>query len=618
MAKRQGKTRRPRTIVPERRAEPSHRDAAGRVEARRSTLQKLIPVLLIALGLAAYQNSFNGPFFFDDYTVIRDNPHIGELWPPWAWQPRGESAVSWRPIASLSLAINYALGGTQVQGYHVFNVTAHVIAGLVLFGIVRRTLTGQRLRDKYGRQAPWLALAIALVWLVHPVQTETVDYIVQRTELLMGLFYLLTLYCVVRADTSPRQGIWFVAAIGACALGMGCKEVMVTAPLVVLVYDRIFLSTSFSELFRRRGAVYAGLAATWLIFLYRMVKEGGMRSDSAGFGLGTVTPFDYARTQTGVIVHYLRLAFWPHPLAVDYYDWPVSKTIGDVAPYAAAVLILIGATVWALRSSPTVGFLGLWFFLILAPTSSILVLGGEFAAERRMYVPVISVIVLVVLSAHAVLELLFRWLPVPRTLRVGLPFVLLFTLVAVLGYLTMRRNEDYRSDLSIWLATIAARPDNARAHSNAGTILFRQGRLAEAFPLFSDAVRLQPNYPEARNNLGAILYERGQTKEAQVHLSEALRLRPNYADAHANLGAVLHRQGLTADAVVHYSEAIRLKPTHALAHSNLGLALMSQGKLDEAGRQFETALRLDPNRRDTQRALDDLKRAVKQSGGASR
>ncbi len=618
MAKRKGKTGRPRTIVPPRGAEPSRRDGTERVRARSSTVQKLIPVLLIAVGLAAYQNSFNGPFFFDDYTVIRDNPHIGELWPPWAWQPRGESAVSWRPIASLSLAINYALGGTRVQGYHVFNVTAHLIAGLVLFGIVRRTLAGERLRDRYGRQAPWLAMAIALIWLVHPLQTETVDYIVQRTELLMGLFYLLTLYCVIRADTSPHRGTWSVAATGACALGMGCKEVMVTAPVVVLAYDRIFLSKSFSEVFRRRGAVYVGLAATWLIFLYRMFKEGGMRSDSAGFGLGAVTPFDYARTETGVIMHYLRLAVWPHPLAVDYYDWPVSRTIGDVAPYVAAVLILLGATVWALRWRPAVGFLGVWLFLILAPTSSILVLGGEFAAERRMYLPLISVIVLVVLSAHAGLDLLVQRLRVPSRLRVGLSFILLFTLVAVLGYVTMRRNDDYRSDLSIWLATIAARPDNARAHSNAGTLLFRQGRLAEAFPHFADAVRLQPNYPEARNNLGAILYERGQTKEAQVHLTEAIRLRPNYADAHANLGAVLHRQGQTADAIVHYSEAIRLKPTHALAHSNLGLALMSQGKLDEARRQFETALKLDPNRQDTRRALDDLKRAVNQSGGASR
>src|SRR5262245_31275448 len=262
MAKRKARTRRAPTTVAGRAAEPARRDEPGSVEPR--TLHRLIPILLIVAGVAAYQNSFGGAFFLDDHTAIRDNPHIGELWPPWAWRPRGESTVAWRPIASLSLAVNYALGGRRVQGYHAFNLAIHVLAGLVLFGVVRRTLMGERLRERYGRQAPWLAMAIALIWLVHPLQTESVTYVVQRTELLMGLFFLLTLYCVIRADSSPHRMSWFLGAVLACALGMGSKEVMVVAPLVVLAYDRVFLSKSFSELFRARGAVYAGLAATWI------------------------------------------------------------------------------------------------------------------------------------------------------------------------------------------------------------------------------------------------------------------------------------------------------------------------------------------------------------------
>jgi Flp pilus assembly protein TadD len=399
---------------------------------------------------------------------------------------------------------------------------------------------------------------------------------------------------------------------------MGSKEVMVVAPLVVLAYDRVFLSKSFSELFRARGAVYAGLAATWLFVLYRIASEGGIRSESAGFGHGPLTSMDYAWTQTGVIVHYLRLCFWPHPLVVDYDDWPVAKAIGDVALNAVIVLALLGATAWALIRRPILGFLGVWFFLILAPTSSFLVIITEFAAERRMYLPLAGIIVLVVMSVHAAFECLFRRLSIRNTVRVGVRIATLVIVVAVLIYATVRRNEDYRSELSILLDTVAKRPNNARAHSNAGTVLFRQGRLAEAFPHFASAVRFKPDFPEARNNLGAILYERGQLEEARGHLSEALRLRPDYADAHANLGAVLQQQGQIADAVVHYSEAIRLKPTHALAHSNLGLAFMTQGKVDDAARQFETALKLDPNRRDTQRALDELKRSANRSTPATR
>src|SRR5262245_2806807 len=364
--------------------------------------------------------------------------------------------------------------------------------------------------------------------------------------------------------------------------------------------------------------MYAGLAATWVFVLYRFASEGGIRSESAGFGHGHVTPMDYAWTQTGVIVHYLRLSFWPYPLVVDYDDWPVAMAIGDVAPSALIVLALLVATAWALFRRPTLGFLGVWFFLILAPTSSFLVIATEFAAERRMYLPLAAIIILVVLSVHAAFEFLFRWLSVRNTLRVGVRIGTLVVVVLVLMYISVRRNKDYRSELSILQDTVAKRPRNARAHSNVGTVLFRQGRQAEAFPHFDSAVRFKPDYPEARNNLGAILYERGRLEEARGHLSEALRLRPAYADAHANLGAVLQQQGKIPDAVVHYSEAIRLKPTHALAHSNLGLAYMSQGKVDEAEREFEAALKLDPNRRDTRRALDELKRSANRSAPATR
>ncbi|HXJ82351.1 MAG TPA: tetratricopeptide repeat protein [Candidatus Methylomirabilis sp.] len=570
----------------------------------------------MAAGFAVYATSFQGAFFFDDHTAIRDNRDIGQLWPPWAWQPRGESAVAWRPIAGLSLAINYALGGTRVWGYHAFNVIVHVLAGLVLFGVVRRTLAGPTLRDRYGNQAPWLAMAISLVWLVHPLQTESVTYVVQRTELLMGLFFLLTLYGVIRGHDSPRAGAWYIGAILACALGMGSKEVMVTAPLVVLAYDRVFLSGSFRELFRSRAVVYAGLATTWLPFLYRLLREGDLRSESAGFGLGSVTPWDYARTQVGVIVHYLRLSLWPHPLVVDYYDWPVAKSLRDVAPDAVIILTLLGATVWALRRQPALGFLGVWFFLILAPTSSVLVLLGEFAAERRMYLPLAAVVTLVVICAYEAIERLSARLAVRSPSAKAAEAILLVTAVLALGYATVRRNEDYRSEASILLDLVSKRPDNARAHSNVGAALFRQRRLAEALHHFSEAVRLKPDYPQARNNLGAVLLEQGRLAEASAQFAEALRLKPDYADAHANMGAVLQRSGHTEEAIPQYTEAIRLAPTHALAHSNLGLALMEQGKLDEAARQFETALSLDPSRQDTRRALANLKQAAGRTGPA--
>ena len=188
--------------------------------------QKLIPLLVIVAGLLAYHNSFTGPFIFDDTFSIKENPTIRHLWPIWqSLSPphRGGLAVEGRPVINLSVAINYALGGYAVWGYHAFNLMVHILAGLTLFGLVRRTLVQPRLRERFGSVANELALATAVLWVVHPLQTESVTYIIQRAESIMGLFYLLTLYCFVRGVESRRRGLWSGLSVTACALGMASK-----------------------------------------------------------------------------------------------------------------------------------------------------------------------------------------------------------------------------------------------------------------------------------------------------------------------------------------------------------------------------------------------------------
>ena len=169
-------------------------------------------MLIIAAGIWAYHNSFRGPFIFDDVPAIVENATIRHLWPPWQplMPPRNISTtVQGRPIVNLSLAINYALNGFRVWGYHALNLATHIGAGLVLFGIARRTLRQPRLQQRFGEAAEMLALAIAILWVVHPLQTESVTYVVQRAESLMGLFYLLTLYGFIRGaelDALPNDG----------------------------------------------------------------------------------------------------------------------------------------------------------------------------------------------------------------------------------------------------------------------------------------------------------------------------------------------------------------------------------------------------------------------------
>src|SRR5207249_870179 len=151
----------------------------------------LTPLIIIAAGLCAYLNSLRGPFIFDDIDAINENPHIRKLWPlaEVLSAPR-QTPVAGRPVVGLSLAINYALGGLNVCGYHVFNLATHMLAGLTLFGIVRRTLQRHPLEDQPSGSPTWFALAVALTWMLHPLQTEAVTYVIQRAESLMGLFYL--------------------------------------------------------------------------------------------------------------------------------------------------------------------------------------------------------------------------------------------------------------------------------------------------------------------------------------------------------------------------------------------------------------------------------------------
>jgi tetratricopeptide (TPR) repeat protein len=553
---------------------------------------KLLPILLIAAGLVVYFNSFDGAFIFDDHKAIRGNPNVRKLWPLWeAMSWTGSSAAEWRPVVSLSLAINYAFGGLKVWGFHAFNVTGHILASLVLFGIVRRTLLGPRFRDRFGADAPWLALAIALLWLVHPLQTETVDYIIQRTEGLMGLFFLLTLYCVIRGSASPYRRSWYAAAVVSCALGTGCKEVMVAAPMMVLLYDRVFLSRSFREALRARAALYVGLFASWL-YLARLVASGA-HSVTAGFGL-SITPWEYLRTEAGVIVHYLQLAFWPSPLVIDYYDWPTARTAAAFVPPGVVVIGLLTATVWAFRRTPWLGFLGAWFFFILAPTSSIYPLFGEVAAERRMYLPLAAVVTLVVIAVHAALGRLLRRARSLEALRRTAEAVLVVAVAVPLAYLSVRRNEDYRSEVKIWSDAVAKRPNNARAHNNLGGAKEDQGLMKEATPHYFEAVRVNPGFGLARSNLGMALFKQGRIDEAVPHLAAAVRIMPANADVQGALGQALVKQGEVDKGIAHLSQAVRLRPTSAQPRMELGDVLVSQQRLPEAITQYSEAVRLRP------------------------
>jgi len=561
--------------------------------------QRFFPLLVIAAGLLAYHDSFTGSYFQDDFGSIPENPTIRHLWPIWrCLSPphRGGLTVEGRPLINLSLAVNYALGSYNVWGYHALNLTVHILAGLTLLGIVRRTLLRPALCDRFGVVANELALAVAVLWTVHPLQTEAVTYIIQRAESIMGLFYLLTLYCFIRGIESQRSRLWYGLSVAACALGMASKEVMATAPVMVLLYDRAFVSDSLRTAWRRRWPLYLALISTWVLLSILLVtgQIPATEINARRFGL---TWQKYLATEPGVILHYLRLSVWPSPLNLDP-AWPIAQTWTNILPPAVVVVILLAATAWVWRMRPVWGFVGIWFFLILAPSSSFVPLHDPLY-EHRMYLSLAAVVSMAVLGLYVVL---------------GRKSLAVFVVLAVtLGALTWRRNQDYRRNphYSLGIALQKAgrtqeaigqyeqalhiTPDDAETHYNLGTALEEVGKVPEAIGQYEQASRFKPDFAEAECNLGVALARLGRAAEAIEHYERALEIKPGYAEAHYNLGLALQRAGNPEQAVDQYEQAVRLKPDLAEAYNGLGMVLWRAGHIPEAIADYEQALRFRPD-----------------------
>ncbi len=542
------------------------------------------PVLLSLVGALVYSNSLDAPFIHDDLPTILD-PAIHQLWPParplWASH---ESVAGGRPLASLALALNWAIGGMDVRGYHAVNVALHVSCALLLYGVIRRTLRGRALAARYGRHADHLALAAALLWMLHPVQTQVASYVAHRTESIMGIFYLGTLYCAIRS-LDGRAGWWTAAAIASCALGMASKEVMATAPLMVVLYDLAYREGTWRALVRRRIGLYAGLAATWLLLAAFMAA--GRRASVTGFGVD-VTVQQYAMNQCLVIAHYLKLVFVPHPLIIDY-GWPRAVTVYEIGPAAALLAALLAAAAIAFLWRPALGYPAVWFFVILAPTSSVVPILTEVGADRRMYLSLAGPVVLFVVGGYRLLG----------ALAVGWVGAALVAVAAVaLSWLTVRQNHAYRDPLVIWQTCVEAVPENPGALNNLGNQLRSRGRIDEAVGSYRRALNVNPDYALAHVNLGNVLRDQGRPSEALGHHTRAVELLPPGApatyQAHYNLGVTYLALGRTEDAVSEFRLVLEDRPDLADVRTRLGLALGRLGRLDEAIEQFRAVLEAQP------------------------
>jgi len=558
------------------------------MNTRNMTLGAAALVLMAAA--IAFHNSFGGVYVLDDIQGIVENPTLRDLWPlsgPLNLIPGGLT-VSGRPILNLSLAVNYAISGTDIWSYHAVNLLIHMLAGVTLFGVVRRSLE----KIAYPAALPLAALVSAL-WMVHPLQTESVTYVIQRAESLMGLFYLLTLYATIRGADSRRPWLWYVAAIVCCALGMVTKEMTITAPIVVLLYDRAFLAGSFAEAWRRRKTLHVALALTSLPLLW-IVALLGNREGSAGFGV-SVSWLSHAAMQFGAITHYLWLSLWPQPLIFDYGVIEPHGVL-DVLPHAIVVLALLAVTVMGLVRNRPWAILGVWFFLILAPTSSIMPSNRQTFSEHRMYLPLAAVSVVAVLALFALLRRQTR-----LTVLIGILWI------AILCTITIDRNRDYRSDLALYANVVTNYPKNAFGQFVYATALLDRGEDAEALKHFDIAVMLNKQDKPMRINRAYALLRLGRPAESVAEYEAGFRLGPVGPDAFLGYAAALVQVGRNEEGMSYFREYTGLRPKDASAHLVVAQLLLAAGKNAEAIEYLERAQRIAPDNEEIGAALQQAR-----------
>ncbi len=610
-----------------RRAKPRAKPSVSPRIAPATALHGWWQVGLLLMAVAAiYSNGLSGPFIFDDSVSVVANTSIRE-WNSGVLFASREVPTAGRPLVNVSMALNYALGGLDVRGYHLWNLVMHLACTLLLFACARLTLTLPRMPGWLRDRSSDVALAIALVWAVHPLNSEVVDYVTERSESMMAFAFLATVYASARALGSVRRNAWQALAVLACAVGMACKESMVTTPVAIVVYDSTLVFDSLAMAIRARWRFYAALAATWLILA--ALLQAGARVHSAGFSTD-VSPWTYLLNQAVMLVRYLRLSLWPSALVVNY-GWPRQLTLAAVFPSALFMRAWRGASRGVRTSLETLWRLGFHC-------------SAKALAERRMYLPLIALVGLAMAG--------LAWLSRRQARGRAIAIAVVAVLATALGATTLARNREYASPLGLaqtvlarWptpsaeaavgqeLAVIGrhdeaiarlreAAPRFPRAYYHLGGELFNQGRIDDAVPALQNFVRLEPQLAEvvpARTMMGRAFMLQQRWLEAEEQLRLVLSMAPSRSPAHTTalgfLADTLFAEQKFAEARSAYVSYLGERPTDGGAMTNLAVSLSALGRLDEAVSAFRRAVEMNPAdaqaRRNLAIALEEQAQAAK-------
>jgi tetratricopeptide (TPR) repeat protein len=523
-------------------------------------------IILIVSIVLAYRNTFTVPFILDDTGNILENSSIHSLWPPWqSFVIPKDTGIVGRSVINFSLAVNYAISGYNVWSYHAVNLIIHILAALTLFGVIRQTLLPMEKTGLNIGNPVFFSFACALLWGLHPLQTQAVTYIIQRCESLMALFFLLTFYSAIRGWQVLNSRFWHLLAIMFFLLAVSSKEVAAVVPVLLLLYEWMFMGRNPMPAMKKSPFLYSGLALGLLTVIVLLLKGNTLLSRTEH---SDSTLLNYIITQCPVILHYLRLSVWPTGLTIDY-GWPIAA-IKEAWPAIVLIISLIGLTSWALWRRNSIGFLGACFFIILLPTSVVPL--ADIAVAHRIYLPLAAVVILFTGIVFNIFSLKLKHPEPPAFYKaVFTPAILIALILCLgltLGFMTYQRNYDYKSAIAIWSDTIEKRPLNYRGYHGLGIALSAQCRHKEGLEYMLKALKLNPDSAILYNDTGFVLLEMNRPTQALPYLLRAVQLRAHYPQAYNNIGGVFVQTGQLNQAIYYFSEALRQKPDYLTAYNN--------------------------------------------------
>ncbi|MCX5715542.1 MAG: tetratricopeptide repeat protein [Candidatus Omnitrophica bacterium] len=535
----------------------------------------LIISLIIAAGLVAYSNSLFNQFVWDDNQIIvqneyiRDFKHLPQIFLSDLFHFGYAPGNFYRPVQTLSYAIDHRIWGMNPFGYHLTSVALHILAAILIFFLIRLIF-----------QNSAIAFLTGLLFVIHPIHTEAVSYISSRSDILATVFLLSSLLLFIKHIKGQGTAPFYIFSVLLYALSLLSKEAAVMFPLLYVFFAVIFAAKD-----SRKKSVAAVALFLIIDLLYIILRLTVFNFTKAPVFAGSAPLLQRLYSIPRVLLDYLRLLVFPIDLHMEREVLPLS--FAGIALLAAAVIFtayLILAAYKNKNYAAQSNYFAAWFFITLLPALNLVPVNAVIA-EHWLYLPSISMFLFAAVGLNSAAS----------RFKKTIVYALAAALFTAYAAATIKYNTFWHDNSTLYRHTLTLSPDSARVHNNMGKVYDLSGNYDKAAAEYEAAIKIKPDYAMAHNNLGVVLDKLGRPEEAIAHYNTAIAINPDFAQAYNNLGTTYRKMGMLDNAIPEYERSVKIKPDYAEAYNNLGMVYYAKGALDTAAKDYEKAIKLNPD-----------------------